>query len=100
MPLPPAVRAAVLRFVAATPGIRLTGHVTDRAGRPGIAVSLDSDYSGLPTRYTLIFDEHDGRLLGDEEMLTTTAGKLNVPVPSVIGYTTYIDGHYTDNTHD
>ena len=98
MPLPPAVRAAVLRFVAATPGIMLTGRVTDRAGRPGIAVSLDSDYSGLPTRYTLIFDEDDGRLLGDEEMLTTTAGKLNVPVPSVIGYTTYIDGHYTDST--
>ena len=100
MPLPPAVRAAVLRFVAATPGIRLAGRVTDRAGRPGIAVSLDSDYSGLPTRYTLIFDERDGRLLGDEEMLTTTAGKLNVPVPSVIGYTTYVDAHYTDSTRD
>lgn len=101
MPLPPAVRAAVLRYLADTPGITLAGRVTDRAGRAGIAVALDSDYSGLPTRYTLILDPGDGRLLGSEDMLTTTAGKLNVRVPCVIGYTVYLDGsRYTDTTEE
>jgi hypothetical protein len=99
MPLPPATRAAVLRYLAATPGLELAGRVTDRAGRSGLAVFIDDD-SGLPTRHTLIFDPDDGRLLGEEEMLTTRAGKLNVKVPSVIGYTTYLDSHYTDSTDD
>jgi hypothetical protein len=99
MPLPPDVRAAVLRYLATTPGLTLTGRVVDRAGRDGLAVSVDSDYSGLPTRYTLIFDPDDGRLLGSEDMLTTTAGKLGVPVPSVIAYTVFLDGsRYTDST--
>jgi hypothetical protein len=100
MPLPPATRAAVLRYLAATPGLRLAGRVTDRAGRSGLAVQLDSDYSGLPTRYTLIFDPDDGRLLGREEMLTTRAGKLNVKVPSIIGYEVFLESHYTDSTDD
>ena len=95
MPLSPEVRAAVLRYIADTPGIRLTGRVTDRAGRPGLAFSLDSDYSGLPTRYTVIIASESGRLLGSEEMLTSTPGKLNVPVPSVIAYTAYLGGSYT-----
>ena len=97
MPLPPDVRAAVLRYVARTPGLVLAGRVTDRAGREAIAVAVD-DMSGLPTRHTLLFDPADGRLLGREEMLTTSAGKLNVPIPSVIGYTVYLDSRYTDTT--
>jgi hypothetical protein len=97
MPIPPAVRAAVLRYLADTPGLTLTGRVTDRAGREGLAVSVDSDYSGLPTRYTFIIDPRDGRLLGSEDTLTTSAGKLNVPVPSVIGYTVFLDSRYVDS---
>ncbi len=96
-PLPPAVRAAVLRYLAATPGLLLTGPVEDRSGRRGVAVHLDSDHSGLPTRYTLIIDPASGRLLGDEQLLTTTAGALNVPVPSVIAYTTHLDARYVDD---
>jgi len=95
MPLPPGVRAAVLRYLARTPGLALAGRVTDRAGREAIAVAVD-DTSGLPTRHTLLIDPADGRLLGREEMLTTSAGKLNVPIPSVIGYTVYLDSRYTD----
>lgn len=98
MPIPPAVRAAMLHYLAATPGIVVTGQVTDRAGRHGIGFSLDSAYSGLPTRYTLIIDPDDGRLLGSEDMLTTTAGGLNVPIPSVIGYTVFLSAEYTDTT--
>lgn len=98
VPVPPAVRAAILRYLAATPTLTATGTVTDRAGRAGLAFSLDSDYSGLPTRYTLIIDPSDGRLLASEDTLTTRAGALNVPIPSVIGYTTHLAANFTDRT--
>jgi hypothetical protein len=95
MPLSPTVRSAVLRYLADTPGVSVTGPVTDRAGREGIGFSLESDYTGLPTQYTLIIDPTDGRLLSSESILTTTAGALNVPVPSVIGYTVFVRSTYT-----
>ncbi|QKW22734.1 CU044_5270 family protein [Kitasatospora sp. NA04385] len=88
--LDPGQRAAVLRLVAALPGLSYDGSVTDRAGRPGEAFSAESDGSGLPTRYTFVVDPDSGRILGDEATLTTRAGALNVPVPSVISYTAYL----------
>ncbi|HWS32557.1 MAG TPA: CU044_5270 family protein [Actinoplanes sp.] len=87
--LSPAERAAVVRVLAGVPGIASTGAVTDRAGRHGAAFSVVSDRSGLPTRYTLILDPADGRLLGYEQSLTTEAGKLDVIAPAVIGYEIY-----------
>lgn len=96
MPLTSPVRAAMLRYLAATPGIAPTGHTTDRAGRQGIAFSVQSDLSGLPTRYTMVIDPATGSLLDSEQTLTTTAGKLNVAVPSVISYTLYLRSTYTN----
>jgi hypothetical protein len=90
------VRAAVLDVLAATPGLLLYGVTVDRAGRPALAIGLESAGSGLPTRYTLLIDQSDGRLLGSEATLTKTAGALGVPVPSVISYTTYLDATRTD----
>ncbi|GAA4958985.1 CU044_5270 family protein [Actinoplanes utahensis] len=87
--LTPAVQAAVLRTVAALPGLTYDGVVTDRLGRQGQAFSLLSDMGGLPSRYTLIVDPATGRFLGHEQMLTETAGKLNVRIPAVIGYEAY-----------
>ncbi|GII29399.1 CU044_5270 family protein [Planotetraspora mira] len=83
-------RAAVLRVLATVPGLRYEGTTTDRAGRTGKAFSLDSDHGGLPNRKTLIVDPATGRILDDEETLTETAGKLGVPIPSVISYTVYL----------
>jgi hypothetical protein len=94
MPIPPKVRAALLRYVAETPDLQVDGKVTDRAGRVGVAVSVETDDSGLPSRQMLIVDPNDGRLLGTEEMLTETAGKLNVPIPSVTSYTIFLDSRY------
>ena len=88
---PPALQAAMLRVLATQPGLVNRGTVTDRAGRTGVAVSIDSSYTGLPTRYTLILDPTTGMLLDYEEMLTTTAGKINVPIPSVVSYTVWIN---------
>jgi hypothetical protein len=93
--LTPQLRASLLRRVASLPGLAADGAVTDRAGRQGQAFSLVSDHSGLPTRYTLIVDPATGALLDYESMLTTTAGKLDVKIPAVIGYETYMTGDFT-----
>ena len=82
-------RAAVLRILAEAPDVNALGTVIDRLGRPGIAVATDSDYSGLMTRYILVFDPNTGALNAEEAWLTTSAGRLNVPVPSVISYTAW-----------
>jgi hypothetical protein len=92
--LSPNIEANLLRIVADLPGLSYDGAVTDRAGRHGEAFSITSAYSGLPTRYTLIVAPETGKLLGYEKMLTSSAGKLNVKVPAVIGYETYLDAGY------
>lgn len=92
--LNPAQRAAALRLLAELPGITVTGTVTDRAGRPGEAFSITSDFHGLPVQYTVIIDPGSGALLGYEEVLTETAGMLNVPIPAVITYRSYLVAEY------
>ncbi|CUU60442.1 hypothetical protein Ga0074812_14018 [Parafrankia irregularis] len=82
--VPPApVRAALLDVLASTPDLYFQGRTVDRAGRPALAVAVDSAMSGLPTRYTLLIDPTDGRLLGQEKTLTGTAGALGVPFPAL-----------------
>lgn len=93
-PIAPRAQAAILRVLARSPGLIDSGNVTDRAGRPGVAVSLDSAYSGLPTRYTLIFNPDTGSLLGEEETLLGNPGKLNVRPKSVIAYTAFLASDY------
>jgi hypothetical protein len=97
MPLPPKVRAAMLRYLAATATLAVEGEVTDRAGRPGLAFSLDSAYGGLPAHYTVVIDPQTGHVLDFEQMLTTDAGKLNVAVPAVISYDVYLSAQHTDH---
>ncbi|MGC4828873.1 CU044_5270 family protein [Micromonospora arida] len=92
--LNPAQRAAVLTLLADLPGITVTGTVTDRAGRTGEAFSIATDAHGLPTQYTMIVDPRSGALMGYEEVLTTTAGKLNLTIPSVITYRSYLTAEY------
>ncbi|NYH79409.1 hypothetical protein FHR84_002743 [Actinopolyspora biskrensis] len=91
----PQERATILRVLAELPGMHYTGTTRDRAGRPGQAFSLESDDSGLPTQYTVIIDPTNGRFLGHETMLTTTAGKLNVKIPAVTSYETYLTKKFT-----
>jgi hypothetical protein len=93
-PIPPRAQSAILRVLARSPGLIDSGEVTDRAGRPGVAVSLDSAYSGLPTRYTLIFNPASGSLLGEEETLLGSAGKLDVRAKSLIAYTVFLASGY------
>ncbi|MET7750402.1 CU044_5270 family protein [Micromonospora sp. NPDC005367] len=92
--LNPAQRAAALRLLADLPDITVTGTVTDRAGRSGEAFSITSDAHGLPAQYTVIVDPRSGALLGYEAVLTETAGMLNVTIPAVITYRSYLVAEY------
>jgi hypothetical protein len=87
--------AAVLRLLAELPDLEHTGTVVDRGGRSGEAFSVTSDYSGLPTRYTLIIDVDAGSFLAFEQTLTTTAGQYNVRVPAVISYLVFAEMRFT-----
>lgn len=99
-PVDPALRSALWRVLAGLPRLRSFGVVQDRLGRTGVAVGLDSDFSGLPTSYRLIIDPEAGALLAEEQLLTEDAGALDVPIPSVIGYTTLIDSLTVDRKGD
>jgi hypothetical protein len=90
----PAVRAALLTLLADEKDIKADGQVIDRSGRRGIGFSVLTDGGGLLTKRTLIFDPATGSVLGEEEMLTETAGKMNLPSPSVIEYKCFLSRGY------
>ncbi|MEV4481874.1 CU044_5270 family protein [Micromonospora coxensis] len=83
------VRVAVLQFLARTDAVLLRGTVTDRLGREGLAVSVDSDGGG--TRDLLVFDRHTGWLLAYESMYLRPPEKLPVRTPAVFSYVLYLD---------
>ncbi|GAB3279097.1 hypothetical protein GCM10027589_05510 [Actinocorallia lasiicapitis] len=88
--LPPELQAAVLRVLAAEKALEFQGDVTDRLGRRGVAIGVDSAFGGLPTRYTLIFDARTGALLGEEQSLTGSPGSLGVAPGSLLGYSLWV----------
>jgi hypothetical protein len=85
----PAVRASLLRLLAARPDVVSLGRLTDRAGRPVEGFAIDSALTGLPQRQIMMFSPMTGTLLAAEEILTKDAGKLGVRIPSVISYRLY-----------
>jgi hypothetical protein len=98
-PIDGSLQAALLRVLAAQPDVVSLGTTTDRLGRVADAVAIDSDYSGLDTRYVLLFDPTDGQLLGSEDILVKSSGSLKLSIPSVISYVIYVrDGHVSTDT--
>jgi hypothetical protein len=75
-PINPQVRAAVFRDLAALPGVRSVGPVTDPLGRSGYGIELTGTGPGAQ-REILVIAPGTGRLLADE-YFTTTAPR-NVP---------------------
>ena len=96
-PVPPNVESTILRVLASSPGLINSGSVVDRAGRPGIAVSLDSAFTGVRMLGTLIFSPSTGSLLGEEETLIGNPGKLDVHRGAVLDYTVFLTSSYVDS---
>lgn len=83
------VRVAALRLLARNEGLLLRGAVTDRLGRRGLGVSVDSSEHG--SRDLIVFDQKTGWLLAYESMLLRRPEKVPVRVPAVFSYVLYLD---------
>ncbi|WP_369263520.1 hypothetical protein [Streptomyces sp. R35] len=90
--LDPEQRAEMLRTLAARKDLKLSGTTKDRAGREGLAFTVESDSSGLPSKHMLVIDADNGRILAYDEILTEDPGALNVKIPAVINYVTFLQG--------
>jgi hypothetical protein len=99
-PLRPTLRGALLRVLADSGEMGYAGPVRDRAGRAGVAFTLDQNQSGLPERDVIIFDRRTGRALSQEEILTKDPGKLSVRIPSVTSYTLFLGSGRVDGVNE
>jgi hypothetical protein len=118
-PLPPQVRAGLMRALASQPGVQNLGTVTDPLGRPAIAVG--ADWSGArPTikltkqggrvtrqmswekvghidREELLFDAKTGAYLGEQKVLVTPGAEYSTRQPGfVINYNLMRASGWTD----
>ncbi|MGI5205329.1 CU044_5270 family protein [Spirillospora sp. CA-108201] len=110
-PLPPRVRAGLMRALAAQPGVRSLGAATDPLGRTGVALAVDNPVSkvdgefGAPaqeqgeyrSRSELVFDRETGELLAEQDVLTGPGGAYREQPPGfVINYWVVRDTGWTD----
>lgn len=93
--LPQTTRAALLRVVAAQPGIEVRTDVTDQAGRAGVAVTtmIMTPIAVTPLYRTLIFSPTTGELLATEKEFGTSAStaaaappRSALPRPGIVLY--------------
>lgn len=82
-------RTAVLAFLAGVPELRYHGQVTDRLGRAGVAVGVDSDQGAV--RDLLIVDQDTGVLLAYESLFLKRPDAVRVRVPAVFSYVLYLE---------
>ncbi|GLY83411.1 CU044_5270 family protein [Actinoallomurus iriomotensis] len=99
-PLRPALQGALLRVLADSGEMGYAGPVRDRAGRAGVAFTLDQNQTGLPERDVIIFDRRTGRALSEETILTKDPGKLPVRIPSVTSYALFLGSGRVDGMNE
>jgi hypothetical protein len=88
----PEQRAAAYEALARVPGLTLVGEVTDRLGRPGIAVGLDvvdNEPSGFLYRYVLVFDPKTADLLEERREVLPGNRYRGLPAGMIEAYATY-----------
>ncbi|GII31330.1 CU044_5270 family protein [Planotetraspora mira] len=110
-PLPPKVRAGLMRALADQPGIHSIGRVTDPLGRRGVALAADdraftvTGEFGAPkaeqgtyrSRAVIVFDERTGAVLSEQEALTKPGGPYAEMKPGfIINYLTLRSAQWTD----
>jgi hypothetical protein len=88
----PEQRAAAYEALARVPGLTLVGEVTDRLGRPGVAVGLDvvdNEPSGFLYRYVLVFDPKTADLLEERREVLPGNRYRGLPAGMIEAYATY-----------
>jgi hypothetical protein len=91
---PPKLRAALYEIVSQLPGVEYVGHVTDDAGRDGIAVAFPNEHGGV--RQELVFDPNTSELLAERFVLTEDAAEG--PAGTVLDSATYLASGIVDST--
>ncbi len=91
-----AQRTALYEAETLVPGVENLGEARDEIGRRGLAVGAQSDNSGIPTLYSLIFDPEASRALASEEKrLAPSPGQADQSRPLPTSSTTYLDAGTT-----
>jgi hypothetical protein len=93
--MPAAQRAALFKAAATIPGVKVTGGMTDAAGRRGIGVGLVR----FGVREDLVFDAKTFDLLG-ERGTVVDAKKARAPVGSVVAATARLQVSVEDEAPD
>jgi hypothetical protein len=85
-PITPQVRAAVFRDIAALPGVRSVGRVTDPLGRfgYGIAMTLPKTAAGSYQVEVLVISPGSGSLLADEYLAAGPAPAAGAPAAGAV----------------
>ncbi|HUX70020.1 MAG TPA: CU044_5270 family protein [Cellulomonadaceae bacterium] len=87
--VPGAVDSEMWQMLAAEKGVVTLGAVTDRAGRPAIAITTSLELVA-PVRCVLLIDPSDGALLGFEQVAMDPKAGYVLDVPAVVGFTAYL----------
>ncbi|MDL4813379.1 CU044_5270 family protein [Actinomadura opuntiae] len=107
-PMPPKVRAGLMRALAAQPGVQAIGHVTDPLGRRGVALASaerttattdgpKGDRGAYRSRDVIVFDERTGALLSVQDTLTRPGGEYAGMKPGfIINYSATRSTNWTD----
>ncbi|WP_034484569.1 hypothetical protein [Actinomadura oligospora] len=110
-PLPPKVRAALMRALAAQPGIRTVKNTQDPLGRPGVALVADPVKRTVTGEYgtpkneqgtyseseELVFNEKTGELLSQQNVLVEPGGPYVArKAGSVLSYWIVRSGGWTN----
>lgn len=90
-------RVALYQVAATIDGITYIGDVTDRAGRPGVAVALTYRHSEIERRNVMIFDPQSGALLGTESILLSASPEIRAPLPVTVGHETFYPAELVDH---
>jgi len=87
--VPGAVDSKMWQMLADEKGVVTLGAVTDRAGRPAIAITSALELVA-PVRCVLLIDPSDGALLGYEQIAMDPKAGYVLDVPAVVGFTAYL----------
>lgn len=78
------VHVNVFRALSTVEGLSTSSGPVTRSGHPTTVVWVDSDYSGANSRYELIFDTTDGRLVGSRTLLLERQDWVDAAPPVVL----------------
>lgn len=80
----PETRTSLYRALAEVDGLSVSHGRTTPEGHPTAIISAESDHSGAPTRYELIFDRTTGRLTTSRQTLLTDQSWVDAQAPIVM----------------